>query len=229
MDGSKRAGESDIRKIFSLVKEALDKLGKSKFSVSGGVVRHESWNGIGLLRNGSGGSGISFSNIVDGNENLLGVLVYESDGKIHLKGADNKVICEFSLNERKIYDKNTGTLKEIVVADDLKFKPGDSWDVPGDTPFAGYLTNGSNRIYFTIPLPKNCQGRNVTLSGDLTVRSTEGYLINSIDISEFSIHTEIFENLLRFIIEKKDKSKFSENNNIPVAVSLNNNPSIAFS
>ena len=300
----------------------LTNLENPSFRYRGGVIRHESWNGIDLLRNGGGGSGISFSNIVDGKENLLGVLVFEGDGKIHLKGTDNKVLCEISVNERKIYDRKTGTLKDIlvpgdpvmaeqvvvkngekaltirpgadqidfasaggkwriqshysealqcqafalydldadydgsgryqemlhlsqktrtifnhkrnktagiVVDDDLRFWPGDVWNPASDIPFAGYLTTDGTQIYFTIPLHKKCQDRTITLNGRLTVRGTEGYILNMADISEFKITTNGYENLLRVIVEKPDKSVFSELNNIAVAVSLNHNPSIVFS
>ncbi len=123
---------------------------------------------------------------------------------------------------RVIFDKETNSMKKILIEDDVKYKAGDTAKIIANNVFSGYLTSSSTEIYFTIPLEKSAAGLQATIAGLIRVRGIDGYLINSENVADYDVscfsRQNIVNNLLSFRVRKNDKSAFSAKNNFPVAV-----------
>ena len=90
-------------------------------------------------------------------------------------GTDNyDVISAFG---GKIYFKPCSPEKSSVY--ELCYTPGGTMKIGDNTPMAGYITNGSKSIFFTIPVNKPLVGvSGVSLSGSFEGRGISGYLYN---------------------------------------------------
>lgn len=123
---------------------------------------------------------------------------------------------------RVIFDKETNSMKKILIEDDVKYKAGDTAKIIANNVFSGYLASSSTEIYFTIPLEKSAAGLQATIAGRIRVRGIDGYLINSENVADYDVscfsRQNIVNNLLSFRVRKNDKSAFSAKNNFPVAV-----------
>lgn len=123
---------------------------------------------------------------------------------------------------RVIFDKETNSMKKILIEDDVKYKAGDTVKIIANNMFSGCLTSSSTEIYFTIPLEKSAAGLQATIAGWIRVRGIDGYLINSENVADYDVscfsRQNIVNNLLSFRVRKNDKSAFSAKNNFPVAV-----------
>lgn len=127
-----------------------------------------------------------------------------------------------SESKRQIYDYKTKNLQEVATKNDLDksaaFQPGETFAIKGDTPFGGYLTTSSTTVYFTVPLPRAADGREVSVSGNFRIRKNGGYLVEGDSFSNYLVTTRVSGNLLAVDLKKKDSGKFSEENNIIIMV-----------
>lgn len=139
-------------------------------------------------------------------------------------GTDNaKYLFIISQDKRKIYDKNTGSVQDIVTSNDLRkalqFQPGEIFTIKQSTHFAGYCGADGTTVFFTIPLCKNAEERNINISGRFWIREGGSYLVDAALIQDFSVNIIASGNLLAIDIKKQDSGKFTSKNNVVVMVS----------
>ena len=105
------------------------------------------------------------------------------------------------------------------VASNLFYKAGDTISIR--SVFAGYLTSSSKRIEFSIPLNRKPIISAVAFTGNISVRTIEGYAINNQLVSNYTITLTGFdENSLWIRVTNTDESAFTGLNNTPIAVTI---------
>ncbi len=139
-------------------------------------------------------------------------------------GTDNaKYLFIISQDKRKIYDKNTDSVQDIATSNDLRkalqFQSGEIFTIKQSTHFAGYCGADGTTVFFTIPLYKNAEERNINISGRFWIREGGSYLVDAGLIQDFSVNIIASGNLLAVDIKKQDSGKFTSKNNVVVMVS----------
>ena len=139
-----------------------------------------------------------------------------SVGEHFISGGQFKEVTQPISNGGAINDSNT---VDRPIADCLVYKAGETISIR--SVFVGYLTSSSKRIEFSIPLNRKPIISAVAFTGNISVRTIEGYAINNQPVSNYAITLTGFdENSLWIRVTNTDESAFTGLNNTPIAVTI---------